>query len=37
MYNLAEELITGDGKKKLLKQIRQLKKSLNITVIKGAQ
>lgn len=37
MYALAEELITGDGKKKLLKQIRQLKKSLNLTVIKGAQ
>jgi hypothetical protein len=33
MYALAEELITGDGKKKLLKQIRQLKRSLNIPVV----
>lgn len=38
MYALAEQIIAGDGKKsKLLKQIKQLKKALNITVIKGAQ
>lgn len=38
MYSLAEGIIAGDGKKsKLLKQIKSLRKSLNITVIKGAQ
>lgn len=37
IYQLAEELIAGDGKKKLLKQIKQLKKALNLSMIKGAQ
>jgi hypothetical protein len=38
MYLLAEQLIAGDGKKsKLLKQLKQLKKALNLSVIKGAQ
>lgn len=35
IYLLAEELIAGDGKKKLLKQIKQLKKALNLSVIKA--
>lgn len=35
IYHLAEELIAGDGKKKLLKQIKQLKKALNLSVIKA--
>lgn len=38
LYLLAGEIIAGDGKKsKLLKQLKQLRKSLNISVIKGAQ
>lgn len=38
IYFLAEGIIAGDGKKsKLLKQIKQLRKSLNVSVIKGAQ
>lgn len=32
---MAEELIAGDGKKKLLKQIKQLKKALNLSVLKA--
>lgn len=35
IYQLAEELIAGDGKKKLLKQIKQLKKALNLSVLKA--
>lgn len=38
IYSLAEGIIAGDGKKsKLLKQLKQLRKSLNVSVIKGAQ
>jgi hypothetical protein len=40
MYALAEDVIAGDGKKSnLLKQIREIKKAinLNISVMKGAQ
>lgn len=35
IYTLADELIQGDGKKKLLKQIKQLKKALNLSVLKA--
>lgn len=36
IYAIAQELISGDGKKsKLLKQIKQLKKALNLSVIKA--
>lgn len=35
IYELAEQLIAGDGKKKLLKQIKQLKKALNLSVLKA--
>jgi hypothetical protein len=35
IYELAEVLIAGDGKKKLLKQIKQLKKALNLSVLKA--
>lgn len=36
IYEIAENLISSDGKKcKLLKQIKQLKKALNLSVIKA--